>query len=85
MAKPQLLQGSLEEFLSHTELKNRRDLMLIVPVSSEPLEEEPPLNLAEAMKDYVGSFNFGDANLSENSSEKFATLLHDKYQEEITA
>ena len=82
MAGPQVIQGSWEDIATHAEdLKGRDDLLLIVPAQKgkDSGAEHSP-NLAQAMKDYIGSFDFGDANLSENTGEKFAKLLADKYR-----
>ena len=79
MARAQIFGGAWEEIASHAaRFKGRNDLLLIVPEQQPTESEEAPPSLAEAMKDYIGSFNFGEANLSENSGEKFAHLLAEK-------
>lgn len=79
---PQMIQGSWEDIAAHAEeLKGRTDLMLIVPAESvERNGHEPPKNLLDAMKDYIGSSHYGDANLSVNTGEKFGKLLAEKYR-----
>jgi hypothetical protein len=82
MAQPQVIQGSWEEIVSHAEqLKGRTDLLLIVPDDGAERNGEPaPQNLLEAMKDYIGSADYGDANLSVNTGQKFSKLLSEKYR-----
>ena len=48
----------------------------IIPAHASK-EPEPlnTMNLAELMKDYVGSIDLGDANLSEDTGAKFTDLL----------
>ena len=77
MSNAQVIQGTWEEIASHaTELSGRDDLVLIVPAHhAVGAHVESPMNLAEQMKDYIGSIDLGDANLSENTGEKFTQLL----------
>ncbi len=69
MAQLQIIQGSWEDIVTHAEeLKGRTDLLLIVPSEGAELNgEKSPQNLLEAMKDYIGSSDYGDANLSVNT------------------
>ena len=38
------------------------------------------INLAEALKGYIGTAHFGEANLSEETGKKFAHLLAEKHR-----
>ncbi len=84
MSNAQVFQGTWEEIASHAaELSGRDDLVLIVPAhpaSGAPLQS--PMDLAEQMKDYIGSIDLGDANLSENTGEKFAQLLVQSHRQD---
>ena len=78
----QVIQGSWEDIVAHAEeLKGRSDLLLIVPAEGTGLNgKEAPINLLDVMKDYIGSADYGDANLSVNTGEKFSKLLAEKYR-----
>jgi hypothetical protein len=82
MTGTQVFEGSWEEISAHADdLKDRDDLMLIVPSRGRAANDAGrPRNLAEAMKGYIGSCDFGDANLSVNTSEKYAKLLAERYR-----
>lgn len=82
MEEPQVIQGSWEDLAAHAEeFRGRNDLLLIVPARANAQNGgQPPQNLAEALKDYVGSSHYGDADLSERTGEKFAKLLAAKYR-----
>jgi hypothetical protein len=84
MIQPQVIQGSWEEIAAHAEeLKDRQDLLLIVPArQAEQDGSHPSENLLEAMKDFIGASHYGEAHLSENTGKKFAKLLADKHRRE---
>ena len=42
------------------------------------VSEKKPLSLYDRMKEHIGRFDFGDANLSQNTSEKFIEGLEEK-------
>lgn len=77
MSNAQAIQGTWEEIASHAaDLSGRDDLVLIVPANSAGrMPAEPAMDLAEQMKDCIGSIDLGDAYLSENTGEKFTQLL----------
>ena len=82
MALPQVIQGSWKEIAAHAaQLGDRDDLLLIVPARTHDQNgAEAPTRLADAMKEYVGTSNYGDANLSEDTSRKSAEMLVRKRQ-----
>lgn len=77
MGVPQVIQGTWEEIAAHAaDLEGRDDLLLIVP--ARPGEQngvQAPMSLTEAMSGYVGTSDYGDVNLSEDTSVKFTELL----------
>src|SRR2546423_2431256 len=80
MAESQIIQGSWEDIVARAdEFRGRDDLMLIVPATSQHIGDRATQSLADAMKDYIGSVHLGDANLSENTGQKFANLLAENY------
>ena len=84
MANVQVIQGTWEEIASHAdELSGRDDLVLIVPAHADSgTSVETSMDLAEQMADYIGSIDLGDANLSENTGEKFTKLLVQAHRQE---
>lgn len=80
-----ILEGTWDEIAAHAELLRKYGrLTLIIPTdngagSARNGEGE---SLSDALKDYIGSFNFGDANLSDDSGKKFAHMLMDKHRKE---
>lgn len=43
-----------------------------------PASEGKPVSLYDRMKGHIGRFDFGNANLSQNTSEKFIEILEEK-------
>jgi hypothetical protein len=88
MAQPKVYEGTWEELSTHAEeFRNVPKLTLIVPADTENGMEtdgktEPARTLAERLKGRVGLFDFGDANLSEDTGRKFTELLVEKHGKE---
>jgi hypothetical protein len=81
----QILEGTWDEIAAHaSQLRKYDRLTLIIPTDNgaEPVQNGDGDSLADALKDYIGSFHFGDANLSEDSSKKFAQMLMEKHKKE---
>jgi len=84
MANALVIQGTWEEIASHAdELSGRDGLVLIVPANADSgTSAQTAMDLAEQMKDYIGSIDLGDANLSEDTGEKFTKLLVQAHRQE---
>ncbi len=85
MAKRKVYEGTWEELATHAdELRGCSKLTLIVSDEADARNDtaDTSINLAEALKDYVGAAHFGDANLSEDTGKKFASILAAKHQKE---
>jgi hypothetical protein len=81
MAKRKIYEGTWEELSTHAEeLQAYPRLMLIVPGDTDGMVTQ--MNLADALKGYIGTAHFGDANLSEDTGKKFARLLAEKHRKE---
>lgn len=85
MAEQQVIEGTWEEVTGRAaELRGRR-----VRVTVLPDDEKEAMNgaaraqpeIPEAFAGLVGGFHFGDANLSEDTGEKFTDLLVQKHKE----
>lgn len=86
MAQPKMIEGTGEELQDYLKQVPRERFRLIRILE----EATPPTNgngqkgqsLAEALQGYIGTANFGEANLSENTGKKFAQLLVEKHRKE---
>ena len=81
----QILEGTWDEIAAHANSLRKYDrLTLIIPTDNgaESARNGADETLADALKDYIGSFNFGDAHLSEDSGQKFAQMLIEKHKKE---
>jgi hypothetical protein len=84
MAQPKIIEGTGEELQDYLKQAPKERFRLI-HLSSEEAQASEGNNgrsLTEALKNYIGSAHYGDANLSENTSDKFAKLLAQKYRKE---
>lgn len=83
MAKRKVYKGTWAEISAHAEeLQTYAKLTLIVPADVDIPPTDTGMNLAEALKGYIGTASFGEANLSEDTGKKFAHLLAEKYEKE---
>ena len=83
MAKRKVYEGTWAEISAHAEeWQTYAKLTLIVPDDAYIPPTDTGVNLAEALKGYIGTSHFGDANLSEDTGKKFARLLAEKYEKE---
>ncbi|MCW3055788.1 MAG: hypothetical protein JWN14_4958 [Chthonomonadales bacterium] len=83
MAKRKVYEGTWAEISAHAEeLQRYTKLTLIIPADEENTPVNTAMNLAEALKGYIGTASFGEANLSEDTGKKFARLLVEKYEKE---
>lgn len=86
MAQPKVYEGTWKELSVHAEeFRDLPKLTLIVPAPTEKGVEtngKAAVTLAERLKGRVGLFDFGDANLSEDTGRKFTELLVEKHGKE---
>jgi hypothetical protein len=86
MAQPKMIEGTGEELQDYLKQVPRERFRLIHLSGDEAVQGvENGLNgqsLAEALKGYIGTADFGDANLSEDTGKKFADLLVEKHRKE---
>ena len=82
--EPLVFEGRWEDVKQHeAEFVGQQVRVIVSPANGQsPDISNPPQNLAEALKDYIGSANYGDANLSEDTSRKFADLLAARNEKE---
>jgi hypothetical protein len=86
MAAPQVYEGTAEEIAEQLRESNLTGRLRAVVMPENGVgtngAEEQGETLAERLKGRVGRFDFGDANLSEDTGKKFADLLVEKHQKE---
>ena len=86
MAHSKVYEGTWEELSTHAEeFRHLPKLTLIVPAPAENGIEtngKAAVTLAERLKGRVGLFDFGDANLSEDTGRKFTELLVENHEKE---
>ncbi len=81
MAEIRSIEGTRDELQEKLQSFPKEQRFRVIPI---PLVEEgngavaETLTLAELFAGRVGRFHFGDANLSQSSSEKFAALMAEK-------
>lgn len=84
MAQPQIYEGTAEEIadlLRESKLAGKLRAIIVPENGLQPAnEEETGPTLADRLKGRVGLFDFGDANLSEDTSRKFTELLVEKHR-----
>lgn len=89
MAETPIIEGTCEELMTQLQAFPREQRFRLTPLSSA---QEPPMplendesteetSLAEQFAGRAGRFHFGNANLSQSSSEKFAALMAAKKRE----
>ena len=93
MGQPQIIQGSLDEFLAHTELKERKDLLLVIPLTREETSEKEPgksklaVSLQERDPEQVGrvkSVRGKYAHVGVSVADLHAERQADKEKEEVS-
>ena len=86
MIQPQIYEGTAEEIAQQLRVSNLigRFKAIVVPENGTGEDKSGDLEgtLAERLEGRVGRFDFGDANLSEDTGEKFADLLVEKRQQD---
>ena len=87
MTELPVMEGTWEEVAVHAaELRGRRVRLTVLPdddekgTTSGEISAQP--EIPEAFAGLIGGFHFGDANLSENTGEKFTDLLVRKHKED---
>jgi hypothetical protein len=86
MTQPHVYEGTAEEIAEQLRGSNLAGKLRAIVVPEYVLEtngkEEREETLAERVKGRVGLFDFGEANLSEDTGRKFAELLVEKHRKE---
>ena len=84
MTSPQVYEGTAEEIANQLRRSNTTGRLraIVVPENGVGTQGAKELEetLAERLKGRVGRFDFGDANLSEDTGKKFADLLVEKHR-----
>jgi hypothetical protein len=84
MPQPQVYEGTAEEIAQQIRdgnLTGRYRAIVVPEIDSEfNGDEQAGETLLERLKGRVGRFDFGDANLSEDTGRKFTALLAEKYR-----
>jgi len=85
MARLQVYEGTADEIAEQIRTGKLvgRYRAIVMPENESDLirDENPGETLLERLKGRVGRFDFGDANLSEDTGRKFADLLVEKGRE----
>lgn len=81
MISPRIYEGTAEEIAHQIQRSNITGRLRAILVSEDSIltPEDLPETLAERLKGRVGRFDFGDANLSEDTGKKFAEILAEKH------
>jgi len=81
MPQPQVYEGTADEIAQQIRegKLTGRFRAIVVPETEANDGEEDAETLLERLKGRVGRFNFGDANLSEDTGRKFTALPTEKY------
>ena len=86
MIAPQVYEGTAEEIAEQLRVSKLTGRLRAVVMPENGAGDNSTLEqgetLAERLKGRVGRFDFGDANLSEDTGKKFADLLVEEYQRE---
>ena len=84
MAQPTVIEGTGDELLDYLKQAphDRYRLIRISAVEATENGDRQNLSLAEALRGYIGSAHFGDANLSQDTGKKFTQLLVEKRRKE---
>jgi hypothetical protein len=84
MALAHIYEGTAEEIAEQLRGSNLTGKLraTVVPENGAEIEGKgaPGVTLAERLKGRVGLFDFGDANLSEDTGRKFSELLAEKHR-----
>ncbi|HZO86736.1 MAG TPA: hypothetical protein VFB38_00250 [Chthonomonadaceae bacterium] len=83
MALPKMIEGTgeeLQDYLKQAPQERFRLIHLPAQKASPPENSLKGQSLAEALKDYIGIADFGDANLSKDTGKKFAELPAQKHR-----
>ena len=82
MAQSKIIEGTgeeLQDYLKQAPKERFRLISLPALEDSEP-SDDIPANLEDTLKKYIGSSEYGEGNLSENTGKRFAELLAAKKQ-----
>lgn len=84
MTQPQVYEGTAEEIAAQLRVSNLMGKLRAIIVPEIGLEtdggEALGETLAERLQGRVGRFDFGDANLSEDTGRKFTDLIVEKHR-----